>query len=90
MEALEQYLEAQRINRSGFARRIGISAPYLTQIMQRQRTPSLALALKIATVTRGAVPVESWLDHGAPSHAAPRPVTQADGGGAAPAQGADE
>lgn len=46
--------------RSAWARRLGISLPYLSSLASGNRRPSLDLALKIEIATGGAVPVQAW------------------------------
>jgi DNA-binding transcriptional regulator YdaS (Cro superfamily) len=59
MEQLRTYLEGR--NKGDFARSVNIVPVYLSHILSGVRTPSLALALRIARATDGAVPVESWV-----------------------------
>jgi DNA-binding transcriptional regulator YdaS (Cro superfamily) len=44
-----------------WAARLGISRSYLSDILAGNKTPSLALAVKIQTETGGAVTCESWV-----------------------------
>jgi DNA-binding transcriptional regulator YdaS (Cro superfamily) len=60
---LSVFLEGRK--RADFARELGISSAYLTQLANRDRTPGLGLALKIERVTNGAVPVSSWYEEAA-------------------------
>jgi len=43
-----------------FAKNVGVSEAFLTQILREKRFPSLNTALKIEHATNGEVPVESW------------------------------
>jgi transcriptional regulator with XRE-family HTH domain len=57
---------AQIITDSGesqtkWAERLGISRSYLSDILAGNKTPSLALAVKIMTETGGRVSCESWV-----------------------------
>jgi len=67
MEQLATYLKAGGIKRNEFARSVGISAPYLTQILGGLKRPSLALAFRIEQITQGAVPASCWVSHQGPS-----------------------
>lgn len=74
MEQLAQYIKDAKISRSDFAKKVGISAPYLTQILSKDcsKRPSLDVAVRIAAVTNGAVPVEGWVSHlSSPTSTAP-------------------
>lgn len=63
MTTLAEHIKAAGLTRSKFAEMVGISAPYLSQIIAEERTPSIQVALRIASLTDGKIPVESWLDH---------------------------
>ena len=43
-----------------WSRRLGVSKGHLSQLVSGSKKPSLDLALRIAAMTDGAVPVESW------------------------------
>ena len=60
MEKLAAHIKAANVTKSDFARSLGISAPYLSQILGGIRRPSLDVALRIASVTNGEVPVDAW------------------------------
>lgn len=60
MTQLAAHLISENIRRAEFARRIGTSKGYLSDIANGNRTPSLELALRIERVTSGAVPVAAW------------------------------
>lgn len=47
-------------NRATWAGRLGVSRSYMSDLLNGKRQPSLDLALRIARLTGGAVPVESW------------------------------
>lgn len=53
MKTLAEYLKDQK--NGDFADEIGISAQYLSQILNRERTPSLKVAAKIQAATKGEV-----------------------------------
>lgn len=57
---LESWLKSKEVKKGEFARKIGVSAPYLTRLANGQRTPSLELALTISKETRGQVPPTVW------------------------------
>lgn len=63
MEQLATHLKAAGIKRNEFAKSVGISAPYLTQILGGLKRPSLDLAFRIEQVTQGAVPASCWVSH---------------------------
>ena len=67
MEQLAAYLEATSIKRNAFAQSVGISAPYLTQILAGMKRPSLDLAFRIEKVTNRLVPASCWVSHQEPS-----------------------
>ena len=58
MHTLKAFLEDKA--RGEFAKEIGISAPYLSQLANGTRTPSLRVAKKIEDATAGSVPVSAW------------------------------
>ncbi|MGB1215967.1 MAG: helix-turn-helix domain-containing protein [Pikeienuella sp.] len=58
MENLKKYLQDR--NKGDFARKIGTSPSYLSQIMSAHRRPSLALMVRIEKATGGAVDLNSW------------------------------
>jgi DNA-binding transcriptional regulator YdaS (Cro superfamily) len=59
MEQLQTLLEGQR--KGDFAKRIGVSSAYLSQLLSGKRTPSLEVAVKIERETGGAVLAASWV-----------------------------
>ena len=44
-----------------WAKRLGVSSPYLSDLIAGKKTPSLALAVRIEQETSGAVSVSSWV-----------------------------
>ncbi|MBL4761703.1 MAG: helix-turn-helix transcriptional regulator [Gammaproteobacteria bacterium] len=58
MRELNTYLAGML--KQEFANDIGISGPYLSQLLKGVRTPSLRLAQKIAAHTEGAVSLDCW------------------------------
>ena len=61
MENFAAYIKEGGKTRSEFARRIGISAPYLSEILSGSKRPSLDLAFKIEAETGGAVRAVDWV-----------------------------
>ena len=83
MENLARYITGAQISKSEFARDVGISAPYLSQILGGIRRPSLDVALRIAAATDGNVPVEAWGSNIAPPSVTPDALACADQGNTA-------
>ncbi|HAM57556.1 MAG TPA: hypothetical protein DCQ64_19945 [Candidatus Rokubacteria bacterium] len=54
---LNSYLAGRGVSQNALARELGISAIFLSEIRRGKRTPSLALAIRIAKHCR--VPIES-------------------------------
>jgi len=52
---IKQYCTENTLTFRGFAKRLDIAAPYVTQIVNGARRPSPGLALRIEQATRGAV-----------------------------------
>lgn len=67
MEQLITHIKAAGLSRKDFAKSVGISAPYLTQILTGVKRPSLDLAFRIQDTTAGAVPAACWVSHHEPS-----------------------
>lgn len=61
MEQLRTYLDQNDIRRSAFADAVGVSRGYVTELLNGSKTPGLHLAVKIASVTHGAVPPSAWV-----------------------------
>lgn len=57
---LRDYIKEGGVDRAGFADALGITRGFLSLLEGGKRQPSLDLALRIARLTGGAVPVESW------------------------------
>lgn len=68
VESLTDYLWTRRITQNALAEELGISAIFLSEIRRGKRTPSLALALRIANHCN--VPIESLLGASRQSEAA--------------------
>jgi transcriptional regulator with XRE-family HTH domain len=64
MQALAKYLEAEKLSCTAFADRLGVKDSTVWRWRygkgQQRRSPSLALALRIETLTGGRVPASSW------------------------------
>lgn len=72
MENLKAYLTGR--NKGDFARAIGTSPSYLSQILSEHRKPSLAMMLRIQAASDGVVDLNSWSPKSdAPSSAAAQP-----------------
>ena len=61
MENLQRYLATSGVRQAALAGLLGITRGYMSQVVSGSRQPSLTLALKIAQVTDGAVPVSAWM-----------------------------
>jgi transcriptional regulator with XRE-family HTH domain len=70
MQALAKYLEAEKLSCTAFADRLGVKDSTVWRWRfgkgQQRRSPSLALALRIETLTGGRVPASSWGEASAP------------------------
>jgi len=58
MEKLKTYLEGRKNGQ--FAKQAEMSPAYLSQILNENRTPSLAAACNMDRASNGAVPLNSW------------------------------
>lgn len=63
-----QIISQSGLSQSEWAKRLGISRSYLSDILSGNKTPSLALAVKIQAETAGEVSCESWISR----HATPK------------------
>ncbi len=59
---LSAWIRAKKIKQNEFARILGISEPFLSQLKNGSHTPSLEVAHRIAIETKGKVPMNCWLD----------------------------
>jgi transcriptional regulator with XRE-family HTH domain len=59
-ERLHAYLERHHLNQAEFAREIGFSYPFVCQLLNGTRRPSLAKAARIELVT--GIPARSWAE----------------------------
>ena len=57
---LSRWVDATKLKREDAARLFDITRQHLDRLCRGDRTPSLALALEIERITRGAVSVQSW------------------------------
>jgi len=71
MNNLSKYISDRGMTRGEFAKRVGISAPYLSEILSGPKRPSIDLAFKIESETGGEVPASCWVRHEIPSASAP-------------------
>lgn len=64
MKALRDYLETNNLQKSEFAKRIGVTPGRVSQLLNdSSEKPSLGLILKIEDVTGGAVRAQDWAAH---------------------------
>lgn len=59
-ELLRVFMARRDLEVAAFARELGIAPSYLSHLRKGHRAPGRALASKIAALTAGAVPMESW------------------------------
>ena len=59
---LLHYLKINKIRQNTFAKVLGISAPYLSQLCTESKVPTLSMALKIQRETGGKVCPEDFAD----------------------------
>lgn len=60
-QALRAFLNRHFGGRRAFAESVGITRPYLSQIENGHRVPSLDVAVAIQRATGGAVPADIWV-----------------------------
>ena len=60
MMTLKQYFKTSRMSQTNFAKMVGISDAYVSDLKHGKRTPGLCVALKIERLTKGRVPVSIW------------------------------
>ena len=63
---LVDYLKVNKLNRSQFAKIVGISPIHMSNICNGKKSPSLALTRRIIEVTKGQVTVADLLHPDAP------------------------
>ena len=59
MVSLAEYLRASDIRQAQFAKQVGISRSYMSEIVSVERTPSLSVALEIHSQSGGSVDLSS-------------------------------
>lgn len=57
---LKQHIKSSGRPRADWARQLGVSEAYLSQLINNRKRPSLDLAIRIERITDGAVPARSW------------------------------
>ncbi|OOY20862.1 hypothetical protein BMI86_10165 [Thioclava sp. DLFJ5-1] len=72
---LKNYLRDSGTTQSKMARVLGISRPYMSQLVGGTRRPGREVAIAIETATNGAVPVKSWAAETARNASALREVS---------------
>ena len=60
MTKLSQFLKDAAISQERFAKQVGISPGYASEIVAGVKTPGLALAIRIEASTGGEIPAASW------------------------------
>lgn len=58
---LSDWLRERKIPKGEFARKMGISKPSMSRIIQGRQLPTIDLATKIELETRGFVSVKGWV-----------------------------
>ncbi len=58
---LKSWREAENLSQGEAAKLLEVSQPSWSDYEQGNKVPRTVLAVKIAALTKGAVPVESWL-----------------------------
>jgi len=61
MYHLANFISDQKITQSSFAKMVGISDAYLSQILTGVRKPSFRIMLKISEATHDEVGLDSWI-----------------------------
>lgn len=61
---LKQAIKDSGESRAHWAEKLGISKPYLSDLLNGKKQPSLEMAVKIERETGGAVPATSWIPVG--------------------------
>lgn len=63
MEKLRAYIDAHFPSHTAFAREVGVSKGFMSQILSGDKTPSLKIAVQISRSTNGEIPVEAWVEN---------------------------
>lgn len=58
---LAQFIQKSEYTQASFAARLGISASYMSDIINGKKRPSLDLAFEIERETEGFVPASTWV-----------------------------
>lgn len=61
---LKEFIERSPKSRAEWAKELRISEPFLSQLANGKKRPSLELAFQIERATGGAVPASSWVIDG--------------------------
>ena len=64
---LEEYLRITKLSQRRFAKLIGVTHGHISQILRKQKSPSLLFAKRIEEVTEGAVTIYDLIEPEAPS-----------------------
>ena len=64
---LSEYLKTKNLTHEKFADLVGVKRPFITNIVNGKRNPSIHLARRIEEVTDGKVPLKDLLHPEAPS-----------------------
>ena len=59
---LKDYLTKKDLSQAEFSEMIGVSQPFVSQLVNGERLPSLTIATKIRVATKGAVTESDWID----------------------------
>ncbi|WP_299558675.1 helix-turn-helix transcriptional regulator [uncultured Sulfitobacter sp.] len=59
---LKKFISQSDCNQAEWAKRIDVSASYLSDLLRGKKRPSLDLAFRIERATCGAVPASSWIE----------------------------
>lgn len=61
MSKIFPYLKSKKLTLGRFAKAIGKSASYMSEVANFKRTPSLRTAYDIELATKGKIPMEHWI-----------------------------
>ena len=64
---LSEYLKKNKISQEKFAELVGVTRPFITNIANGKKNPSIQLAGRIEEVTKGKVTLKDLLEMNAPS-----------------------
>lgn len=57
---LRAFIEKSNLSAAAFARQVGCSTSFLSEILSGAKEPGLNLAIRIEKASSGAVPIEEW------------------------------